>query len=473
MAARAESGSPMRRPLLSLGAALWLCGCQNGAVPQLEPGDIPNGFEQAGRANAPLWPAADWWTGFGDEQLTRLMNQAQSSNLDLLQAAARLRQADARAKQAGAALLPSVGLNASLDTLYGQAKGTSLHETDWSAALGASYELDFWGKNRDALDAANAARAASAADRATVGLTVTASVADSYFRLLSLRERIAIARANLTASEQILRLVQRRVDAGFAPGSDLTQERANMAAQQALIPVLEQQELETRDAVAVLLGRPPEGLSVTGEALGSLAGPVVAPGLPSDLLARRPDVMAAEANLTAAHANLAAARAAFLPNITLTASGGVAYPALAAAVDTLPGTGLMAGLGASLVQTVFDNGKIQGQVDEAKAHEEELLAAYRAAAIAAFSDVENALGNVAHLSSQEGALRDQVTASEKVLTAAQRKYSAGYADFLVVTDAEKALNGARDQLADARRARLAALVALYKALGGGWAVKAN
>ena len=473
MAGLAESGRPMRKLLLCAGAMLWLYGCQNGPVPQLPSGDIPQGFEQPRGANAPLWPAADWWTGFGDAQLTQLMSAAQSNNLDIVQASARLRQADARAKQAGAALLPSVGLNADLNTLYGQAKGASLHETDWSAALGASYELDFWGKNRDALDAANASRAASAADRATVGLTVSASVADSYFQLLSLRERIAIARANLAASEQILRVVQRRVDAGYAPNSDLTQERANMAAQRALIPALEQQELESRNALGVLLGRPPEGLSVSGDNLGNLEGPAVAPGLPSELLARRPDVMSAEANLAAAHANLAAARAAFLPNITLTATGGVAYPALAAAVDTLPGTGLAAGLGASLVQMIFDNGKIQGQVDEARAREEELLAAYRAASIAAFSDVENALGSVTHLTTQEAALRDQVAAAEKVLAAAQRKYSAGYADFLVVTDAERSLNGARDQLADAHRARLAAMVALYKALGGGWTAKTN
>jgi NodT family efflux transporter outer membrane factor (OMF) lipoprotein len=468
MADRAESGGPMRNLLLCMGAALWLYGCENGPMPQLPAGDIPKGFQQAGGANAPLWPGAEWWTGFGDDQLSRFMAEARANNLDMLQAAARLRQADARAKQAGAALLPSVGLNADINTLYGQAKGTSQHETDWSAALGASYELDFWGKNRDALDAANAARTASAADRATVGLTVSAGVANSYFQLLSLRQRIALARANLATSEQILRLVQRRVDAGYAANSDLTQERANMAAQRALIPALEQQELETRDALAVLLGRPPEGFSVTGDTLGELSGPAVVPGLPSELLTRRPDVMSAEANLAAAHANLAAARTAFLPNISLTANGGVAYPALAAAVDTLPGTGLTAGLGASLVQVIFDNGKIEGQVEEAKAHEEELLAAYRAAAIAAFSDVENAAGNLSHLTAQEAALKDQVAASQSVLAAAQRKYSAGYADFLVVTDAERSLNSARDQLADTRRARLAALVALYKALGGGW-----
>lgn len=458
----------MRRILLSTVTAIGLAGCADVPAPQLPAGDIPPAFEQAGSRNTPLWPVQDWWTGFGDVQLSALMTTARANNLDIAQASARLRQADARAKQAGAPLLPSLGLNANLNTLYGQAKGASLHETDWGAALGASYELDFWGKNRDALQSAEALSAASAADRATVGLSVSAGVANTYFQLLSLRERMDIARANLAASEDTLRVVQRRVTAGYAPASDLAQERANMAAQRAILPGLAQQELETRNALAVLLGRPPEGLDVTGTSLAGLSGPVVAPGLPSELLARRPDVMAAEANLIAAHADLAAARTAFLPNITLTANGGVAYPALAAAVDTLPGTGLAAGIGASLVQSIFDNGKIQGRIDETKAREEELLAAYRAAAIAAFSDVENALGNISHLADQEVALSEQVVQAEKVLAAARRKYSAGYVDFLIVTDAERTLNTARDQRADVHRARLTALVALYKALGGGW-----
>ena len=411
----------MRRIIRSTAVLVCLAGCAQTPPPPLPAGDIPPTFEQAGDGKAPLWPAQDWWTGFGNPQLSTLMATARDNNLDIAQAAARLRQADARAKQAGAPLLPSLGLNAGANSLYGQAKGTSLHETDWSAALGASYELDFWGKNRDALQSASAARTASAADRAAVGLTVSASVANAFFQLLSLRERMEIARANLQASEETLRLVQRRVDAGYAATSDLTQERANMAAQRAVLPGLAQQELEARNALGILLGRPPEGLVVTGDGLADMSGPIISPGLPSELLARRPDVMAAEANLAAAHADLAAARAAFLPSITLTATGGVAYPALAAAVDTLPGTGLAAGIGASLVQSIFDNGKIQGRIDEAKGREEELLAAYRAAAIAAFSDVENALGNISHLAAQESALRDQVVQAEKVLGAARRK----------------------------------------------------
>jgi NodT family efflux transporter outer membrane factor (OMF) lipoprotein len=263
-------------------------------------------------------------------------------------------------------------------------------------------------------------------------------------------------------------VVQRRVDAGYSPSSDLTQERANLAAQQAAIPPLEQQELEAKNALAILTGRPPEGFNVQGQSLQGLAGPVVAPGLPSALLTRRPDIVTAESNLAAAHADVAAARAAMLPDITLTAAAGIENPFINAAVNAIPGTGLALSAGAALVQNVFDGGKLQAKTDETLAREQELLAAYRAAVFAAFGDVENALGNLGHLQAQETALAEQVTEAEGVLRAAQRKYTAGAADFLVVTDAERSLYAARDQLADIRRARLIASVALYKALGGGW-----
>ena len=403
-----------------------------------------------------FWPARDWWTNFGDPQLAALMDQAQANNLDIVQAAARLRQADARARQAGAALLPTLGATGTVNSLYGQTSGVSQHETDYSAGLEASYELDFWGKNRDLLDSAHAAVRASRADRATVALTATSAVANTYFQLLSLRERIAVARANLKSAQDILGVVQRRVTAGFSANADLLQQRAALAAQQAVLPALEQQELEARNALAILLGRPPEGFTVTGDGLGALLPPAVAPGLPSALLTRRPDIITAEANLVGAHADLAAARAAFFPVISLTANGGIAYPALAAAIDTLPGCRPGRGAGATLAQIIFDGGRTQGKIDETKAREDELLAAYRAAVIASFSDVENALGSFAHLGAQEAALREQVTQAEKVLGAARRKYIAGSADFLVVTDAQRALYTARDQLSDIRRARLAA-----------------
>jgi NodT family efflux transporter outer membrane factor (OMF) lipoprotein len=452
-------------PLLTI---LLVSACTNSPMPALAPTDVPAGFQQPVDGNAPIWPSATWWQGFGDSQLDALMAQAQASNLDIYQAAARVRQADARARQAGAALLPTVGVNAGATSFYGQTNGVSQHETDYSATLGVSYDLDFWGKNRDAVDSAKAARRASLADRGTVALTVTAGVANSYFQLLSLRDRIAVAKANITSSQAILSIVQRRVTAGAAANADLIQERANLAAQQATLPALEQQELEARGALAILLGRPPEGFDIAPAQLANITAPLVRPGLPSQLLIRRPDIAQAEANLIGAHADLAAARKAFLPDITLTANGGIAYPALAAAIDTLPGLGLATNAGASLAQVIFDGGKIQGKIEETKAREDELLGAYRASVIASFSDVENALGNIDHLSAQQQALEAQVGLSEKALVAAQRKYTAGSSDFLTITDAQRILYSARDQLADVRRARLAAFVALFKALGGGW-----
>lgn len=449
--------------------ALMLAACTRTPAPLLPGADIPMAFEQPG-GTGPIWPARDWWKGYGDAQLDTLIATAEAGNLDLAQAAARLRQADARARQAGAALLPTVSLNGAVNSFYGQTSGVSARETDYSAGLGASYELDFWGKNRDLADAAQSAAAASAADRATVALSVTASVANSYFQILSLRQRIAVTEANIEASQSTLAVVQRRVAAGYAANADLLQERANMAAQRATLPVLQQQELETRHALATLLGRPPEGFDIAGTGLDAIVAPPVAPGQPSMLLRRRPDIVSAEANLLSAHANLEAARTAFLPAVTLNAAGGLQYPALAAAIDTLPGLGFGGSVGAALVQTVFDGGRNAAITDEARAKEEELLATYRAAAISAFTDVENALGNLSHLSAQETALADQVTQDEKVLRAAQRKYGAGYADFLVVTDAERILYAARDQLSEVRRARLAASVALFKALGGGYEV---
>jgi outer membrane protein TolC len=135
----------IRKLLLSSAVAVLATGCATTPPPALKPGDVPGAFEQKAPANAPVWPARDWWTKFGDPQLAALMDQAQANNLDIAQAAARLRQADARARQAGAALLPTLGAGANVNTLFGQANGVSQHETDYSAGLEASYELDFWG----------------------------------------------------------------------------------------------------------------------------------------------------------------------------------------------------------------------------------------------------------------------------------------------------------------------------------------
>ncbi|MBS0580845.1 MAG: efflux transporter outer membrane subunit [Proteobacteria bacterium] len=456
-----------------------VAACASTPPPALPADAVPAHFEQTLDATTPLWPSAIWWREFQDEQLDGLIAQAQAHNWDLFQASARVRQADARARQAGAALLPAVDLKANSTSYYGRThvpSGTDIgrsqevtdQETDYGAALAVSYDLDFWGKHRDEVSAARSTLRATRAERATVALTVTAGVASTYFALLAVQERAAIARANLASAQTLLGIVQRRVDAGYAASADLTQQRASVAALSAALPVLEQQQLEIRSALALLLGEPPEQLTLRAARLADIQAPVVQPGLPAQLLTRRPDLVGAESALSAAHADLALARKAYLPDISLTASGGVAYPAMAAAVDTLPGFGLAASAGASLTQAIFDGGRRHQKVEESAAREQELLGAYRAAILAALSDVENALGSLQHLTAQEAALRTQVDASQRVLHAAQRRYTAGSADFLAVTEAQRALYGAQDQLTDIQRARLAGVVALFKALGGGW-----
>jgi outer membrane protein, multidrug efflux system len=218
----------------------------------------------------------------------------------------------------------------------------------------------------------------------------------------------------------------------------------------------------------VLLGRPPENFQVRGDELDSVSEPVVAAGLPSELLTRRPDVVVAEANLRAAHANLTAARAALFPSLTLTAGAGVQNPALPATVLTIPGVGPSYQAIASLTQPIFEHGRLRAQRDEAAAKEQELLAAYRAAIIASLVDVEKALAALEHLDAVREFQRGGVAESERAFEGAQLRYQRGSGDFLTMLEAQRTLYAARDQFAQYRLARLQALVALCKALGGGW-----
>jgi NodT family efflux transporter outer membrane factor (OMF) lipoprotein len=445
--------------LLSVSAAL-LSGCLSvGQPPPLNNADVPAAFEQMASNDAPIWPSPDWWHGFQSPELDGLIATAQAGNLSLAAAEARVVQADARVRQAGASLLPTVGLSADASHSF------TPNFSNVGLSLGASYEVDLWNRNRNALAATVASGNATRADRETVALTATAGVANTYFQLLSLRDRLAIAHLNLDTALSVLMVTESRVRNGIATPLELAQQRAAIAGQQAQIPALEQQELQTRAALAVLLGRPPEGFDVTGKEVESLALPEIAPGIPSQLLARRPDVATAEANLYAAHADIAVARAALFPSISLTGSGGLQSTGLTELV-TNPINSFS--LGASLVQTVFDAGRLQAVTDEARAREQELLANYRNTAITAFSEVETTLGSIGNLAEQEMYLADQVMQSETAFDIANARYREGVADYLTVLDAQRTLYGARDSLSQVRLQRLLAVVALYKALGGGW-----
>ena len=236
------------------------------------------------------------------------------------------------------------------------------------------------------------------------------------------------------------------------------------------MPALETLERQTLYNIAVLLGRPPEGFDVPTADLDKILAPAVGPGLPSDLLVRRPDIAQAEANLASAHANVDAARAAFLPQISLTGSGGF----LSTAVGTLlQGSNFGYGYGANLLQTIFDGGRLLGQKDLSEAQQQEFIAAYQSAALNAYSDVETALVQVANTGRSEDHLRREITAAEEAFEISQLQYRQGTADLLNVLQAQQQLFSAQDQLVQIQLANRQAGVHLYEALGGGWVEQAE
>jgi NodT family efflux transporter outer membrane factor (OMF) lipoprotein len=450
---------------LVLGVLTAGCASDKPLHAQLE---LPSEFENGTAGGAAAWPGQDWYRGFSSDELNTFVELASHNNWDLAGATARIAQADARARQAGAAILPKLDTNGNANYLAGHSTNGTAHETDWSALLSASYEVDFWGKNRATANAAQFSLTASRADRDTLALTTLAGVANGYFQVLALRERLAIARSNFDTARKLLALVQARSDVGMATPAELAGQKVATANAGLQITELEQQESEARAAMAILVGGVPEGFAIVGQPLDSLTEPVIAAGLPADLLTRRPDVLAAEANLRSAHADLAAARAAMFPSFALTAAGGLQNPALSAAVLTLPGTGLTLSLGASLVQTIFDRGRLRAVRDETEAKDRELLAAYHSAIVAALIDVENALSAIHSLDTAREYQTESLTQSEQAFEGAKLRYQAGSGDFLALLDAQRTLYIARDQFIQYKLARLRVLVELCKALGGGW-----
>jgi len=446
---------------------LFATGCALHEV-QHAPPTLPSAFAAPPVSAEASLPAKNWYDEFGSPELHALIEQAAGNNLDLGMARARVTQADARARQAGAAILPSIDAGANGNYLAGHSANGSAHETDWAALLSASYEVDFWGKNRATARAASRLADASRADRDTVALTTLAGVADSYFKVLSLRDRLGLAALNLNAAQKLLDVIQARFDAGVANPVELAAQKAALAAAGLVIPELKQQEAEELAALALLLGRAPEQFSVESQSLESLLEPKIGSGLPSELLTRRPDVFMAEANMQAANADLLAARAALFPSLALNVSGGVQNPALNAAVITLSGVGPTLNLGASLTQNIFDRGRLRAVRAEAQAKDEELVVAYKAAILSALVDVENALSALDHLQQARALQEENMSQSERAFEGASLRYKAGSGDFLTVLEAQRTLYAARDQYSQYRFARFQAFIALYKALGGGW-----
>ena len=450
-----------------LAASLAACTANPQALNR--PGDLPAAFTAPADKAAPVWPKASWWGNFGADELAPLQETAQKENLDIAQAAARVLQAEANDGIALSALFPTLG--GSFDASRNGGNSTIPRaRNSFSAGLSASYQQGFFGTEYLQLRAAREDLRASRYAAAVTGISISTQVADAYFQILSFRERIAIANANIAAAKRILAITQAKVNSGVSSNLDLAQEQALVAQQESTLPGLIQGEKQARYSLAILLGRAPEGYDVKAQNLENISAPSIQPGLPSELLLRNPSVAQAEAELYAAHANVDAARTLYFPSLNL--SGGAGYGA--AALSSLFGpAGFIWNIGAGVAQSIFDGGRIHAQNDRALAVQQELIAAYRKTVFSAFSDVETSLDLIKSTTDTQTLVEIQVKADAEAFRISELQYREGTIDILSLLQNQQNLFSAQQSLVQIKLARLEASLSLYNALGGGWEQKTD
>ena len=448
-----------------LAVAGLLAGCSVG--PDYQRPDTPAPAQWSEQTAPAEQPGLTWWQSFNHPRLDQLMGTALDGNFTLAAASARVRQADAQLRIASSSLFPTISLGSSATHLQEQnlSTGKQFHYNTYSLLPGASYELDFWGKNRDSQALAQANLEASRFNQQTTRLTVQASVANTYFTILALQERLAVARGNLDNATLVLQAFQARAEVGTASALDVAQQESVVAEQRAALPPLIQQLRQNTYALATLTGALPEKLVLENLPLSTRSLPVVGAGLPSQLLTRRPDVAMAEAQLIAANANLKYSIASVYPSFGLTAQGGGQSSNLS---NMFGPAGLLYTLGASITQPIFKGGALQGGIDLAHAQIDELAANYQQAVIAAFQDVEGALAAVEQTAQQEQAQTGAVATAQRAYDIVQAQLASGTVDITTLLNVQRTLFQAQDTLTQVKLAHLQALIGLFRALGGGW-----
>lgn len=402
---------------------------------------------------------------FRSKQLVALITQARSSNLDIAAAAHRIEQADAQVRIATQPLIPLLDFSGNASQSYGGREPARGHSHNLNAALVASYEIDFWGKNQAGRASAEASVFSTRFNAAVIAIETDASVAQTYFQALALRKRLTIARKNLDSAIKTLEAIKAQKAAGTASGLDIAQQETLVANVRVTIPPLEQNYAKYSHALAVLLGMPPEYLKLDGEDLFSIRVPRLSAGLPSDLLYQRPDIAVAEANLAAAKFDVSAARAALFPSIKLTGEGGFESTALKALFRP---DSLFYQMAAGLTQPLLSAYSLKAKEDFDRARYMELLENYRKAIIASFQDTEDALTAYKKTTEQENLQRAAVASARHAYDISTEQLKSGVIDLTTLLGVQRTLFSAEDALVEVRLQRLLSVVSLYKALGGGW-----
>lgn len=413
---------------------------------------------------------AEWWSVLGDPLLDDLMRRAIAGNTDMKSAVARIREARANRGEASAGLFPTLDANVSYThrrTAVGSNVSSSPEVDFFDAGFDAGWEVDIFGGVRRTIEQRQAELEAARADLGNVLVSTLAEVARNYVEARSMQERIAIAEANVRSQADTLELVELRRDAGLADELEVAQARYNLSDTKSRIPPLQTNLAAARNRLAVLLGVAAGSLDreLAAPAPVPSAPMTVAVGMSADLLRRRPDVARAEQQLVAATAAIGVATADLYPKLTL--NGSVGLSALDIGKLGSPSSRVWS-IGPSLTWNVFDAGRIRQRIKASSARQEQALAAYEGAVLAAYEEAENALVAYVREQVRRDNLADTVSAAVLANDLAHTRYTSGLIDFQQVLETERARLGFEEQLAQSVAAVTGDLIAIYKALGGGW-----
>ena len=456
--------------LLSLAL---LAGCMSVGPDYKRPEvALPAQYPEPAAAEAAA-PAPDWWRLYSDATLDDLVASGQKTNADMRLAAARVQEAEGVLREARAAFWPDVTAGYSFTRSRVSASGVpppppgTVMRPSHQLLASTNFEMDFWGRFARATEAARANLLGNQLGQDVVGLTLAGGIAQAYFALRSLDAQITVLDNSIRVRRDSFDIAKARLDAGLASELDLYQ------AQGALSDALVQKRDAERSRaliehqLAQLSGRLELKLA-PGDVFALPLAPVPPAGLPSTLLDRRPDIRQAEEALVAANAQIGIARAALFPTLSLTAAAGVQ----SAELDTLLTTGARIWtLGFGLALPIFDAGRREARVDQARERREQALAGYQKAVETGFREVSDALVNVQQSGEREAELKARLDAARNALELSTLRYQSGYSPYLEVLDAQRTANDAELAFVRNRQSRLAFSVDLMKALGGGWQPK--
>jgi len=445
----------MKNKLSIISVVLFLTACN--LVPDFHRPDMetPAQWHDASIATQKSAVDPQWWRAFGSAQLNHLITESLLYNNDLAAARQRVEQARAQAKIAGATLWPSLGLQGDFTDTRNNLGDTQKETGQFTVA----YEVDLWGANRARRNAGSARLLSSVFTRDALQLVVMSNVSQAYFNLLALAERKRIATEFLDNVANVLAIVEARYQAGAVSALDVAQQQTELATARASLDLLTQQYTLAENALAILLGHPPQAVSFNAERFFDMVVPAINGLQPASLLERRPDVRQIEMELIAANADIGVARAAFYPKLQLNLDALLATPQPA---------GVALAMASSLTQPLFQGGRLEGGLENAQARNAELVETYRKTILTAFKEVEDAAAVRSNSTRRLQALVDAVDKARQAYQLSLDRYRLGLIDYQTLLSTQRSLLTAENSQVQARQDVLVAMVQLYQALGGGW-----